>query len=94
MFNEVVVSGKVDKISPVKVINDNFSLMTVVVETQDERPQFIEVEFSNGRMDNVSGLEIGDTVEITAKLHGRKAMTKTGENVFNKISAYKIKITK
>lgn len=91
--NEVVLFGQVDSISPVKKINDNFSLLTVVINDLDPvRPQFVEVEFSNGRMENAEPLKIGDKVEITAKIHGRKAVTKSGENVFNKFSAYKVKI--
>lgn len=91
MAIDISFKGKVHKIGEEKAINENFRVANIVINDLDpSRPQFIEVELSNGRIENLAGIAVDDMVEVNAKLQGRIANTKSGEQVFNKISAYKL----
>lgn len=90
-MNEITIYGAIDKIGVENVINERFKIVKVIIDDLDpNKPQLIEVTFSNGRIDNLNGLSAGDKVEVKAKLQGRRVVKDGVENVFNTISGFKI----
>lgn len=92
MAVETTIKGFIYKISPERVINEGFKVKDVVIEEVSDpiRPQFITLTFSNGRIDNLAGIQAGDKVEVKAYIQGRKVIKDGKEGFFNSISAYKL----
>lgn len=83
--------ARVVEIHPVKKIGKSLKVQNIIISDQDViQEQFIEVEFSNGRIDNLSGVSVGDEVDLSCMLRGHYGKGNTSK-VFNKISAYSIK---
>lgn len=89
--NETKIVGSIDHIGKEQVISPKFKFVKVIISDMDKnRPQIIEVTFSNGRIDNLAGIKAGDIVEIDAKILGRRVEHENKELVYNTISGYKL----
>jgi|SRR5690554_114203 len=86
------VKGKIKRISETKQVTDKFKKRELVLVTQEQYPQLIEIQFVNdmtGVLDNYSE---GDNVEISLNLRGREWTTPQGDvKVFNTLQGWKIK---
>ena len=85
------IKGKIKRISETKQVTDKFKKREVALVTQEQYPQFIEIQFVNdmtGVLENYSG---GDNVEISFNLRGREWTNPQGEvKIFNTIQGWKI----
>lgn len=85
------LKGKIKRITPTVVITEKFKKRELVLVTQEEYPQIIQIDFVNdmtGVLDNYSG---GDNVEISINLRGREWTNPQGEvKVFNTLQGWKI----
>lgn len=85
------LKGKIVVIEEVKQVSDSFKVRNLVVETQEQYPQFIQVQFTQDKCDVLNAYEIGDSVTIGINLKGRKWTDKQGvDKYFNTIEGWKI----
>ena len=73
------LSGTVEKLSPVQHIGEkNYPKQLVWIQTAGKYPQTIELEAFGDRANDTSILSIGDQVDLTFDLKGRKWTGKDG----------------
>lgn len=70
--NTISITGRVvDKIEAT-AITPNFTKGSVVVETNEEYPNYYQVDFTGKNIDKLEYAHIGETVEIRAGVRGTK----------------------
>lgn len=86
------LSGTVEKLSPVQHIGEkNYPKQLVWIQTAGKYPQTIELEAFGDRANDTSILSIGDQVDLTFDLKGRKWTGKDGiEKCFTTLSILKV----
>jgi hypothetical protein len=85
------VSGKIKLVNATQVVSDKFSKRTLVVVTNDQYPQEIEIQFTQDKCALLDGLSVGAEVTIGVNLRGRMWTNPQGEDkYFNTIEGWKI----
>ena len=88
------VSGKIKVINPEQQVSASFRKRELVVETIEEYPQFISINFVQDKCDVLNGYKVGDTVTVGINLRGREWVNPQGETkYFNDIQGWKISKT-
>lgn len=86
----MVVNGKIT-VKNVNVGNEKFQKSELVIETNEQYPQSILIEFGGAKSDLVDPYQIGQEVEVSINLRGRKWTNPEGvDKYFNTISGWKI----
>ena len=87
----MVVSGRIS-VKNENVGNEKFQKSELVIETAEQYPQSILVEFGGNKSELVNGYAVGQEVEVDINLRGRKWTNAEGvDKYFNTISGWKIK---
>lgn len=85
------VKGKVKLINPTQVVSDKFSKRTMVVVTEDQYPQEIEIQFTQDKCSLLDTVGVGSDVTVGVNLRGRMWTNPQGEDkYFNTIEGWKI----
>lgn len=93
-MNDIKLSGSIQEIGKEQVISEKFKLVKVILNDMDkDRPQLIELTFSNGRIDNLAAFKIGDVVDVRAKVLGRKVEHEGKTCYYNTLSVYNINLS-
>lgn len=82
------VKGIIHLIGEKKQVTDNMLKQEIIVETQEQYPQFIKIEFVNTKCDLLNGFGIGRQVTVSINLRGNKS--KDGTTAYNSIVGWKI----
>jgi hypothetical protein len=86
------VKGKLKRINPTEVVSDKFKKRVLHVETVEQYPQVIEVQFIQDKCDIVDKYQVGQQVEIGYNLKGREWTNPEGVvRVFNTVEGWYIK---
>ena len=72
--------GKVVMIFPKNQISDKFAKREIVIETEDDYPQQIIVQFTQDKCELLDGFMEGENVKIGINLRGRKWTSPQGED--------------
>jgi len=84
------ISGKI-KVIGETIEKGTFKSRNVVVTTDEQYPQHIQVQFVQDKCDVLNGYEVGQNVTIGINLRGREWTNPKGEVVyFNTIQGWKI----
>ena len=87
------LKGKVINVSDVQVITDKFKKCEVWIETQEQYPQVINVQFAQDKADAAQSINVGSDITIDINIRGRKYTNKQGvEGVFNSIEAWRYEV--
>ena len=87
----MVVTGRIS-VKNENVGNEKFQKSELVIETSEQYPQSILVEFGGNKSELVKDFAVGQEVEIDINLRGRKWTNADGvDKYFNTISGWKIK---
>lgn len=87
----MVVTGRIS-VKNENVGNEKFQKSELVIETAEQYPQSILVEFGGNKSELVNNYVVGQEVEIDINLRGRKWTNAEGvDKYFNTISGWKIK---
>jgi hypothetical protein len=90
-MNAIKISGTITEVGPVQQITDKFSKAEVILETAEQYPQVLCIEFPNQSADALANFGPGDTVEISINVRGRKWTSPSGEDkYFTTLSAWRI----
>jgi len=86
------VTGKIKQINPTQTIGANgFRKRELIVETSDQYPQFIKIEFNQDKCDLLNEYKDGQNVKVNINLKGREWTNPQGETVyFNTIQGWRI----
>ena len=84
------ITGKVIEIFDVKEITPKFSMRSIVIETDDQYPQLLEVEFANDRIKLIDKMSVGQTVEISINIRGRKWSGPKGDKYFVSLDGWRV----
>ena len=87
------ITGKLVEIFATVQINDSFKKREFVVEYSDnsQYPEFIKFELFQDKSDIIDGYKVGEEVEVSFNLKGRKWNDpKGGVKYFNTLQAWRI----
>ena len=86
------VSGKVKVINPVQQVSASFKKRELVVTTEEQYPQFILIEFGQGKCNEyLDKLKANDEVKVSINIRGREWVNPQGETkYFNSIQGWRI----
>jgi len=86
------VKGKIKLITETKTYGSNgFRKREVVVTTDEQYPQFINIEFVQDKTELLNNFQVGDEVEVSINLRGREWVNPQGETkYFNSIQGWRI----
>ena len=86
------VKGKIKLITETKTYGSNgFRKREMVVTTDEQYPQFINIEFIQDKTDLLDNFKVGDEVEVSINLRGREWISPQGETkYFNSIQGWRI----
>ena len=87
----MTIKGKVEEKYKAVQISEKFKKQEVVIETAEQYPQFITVQFTQDKCSLLDNVNKSDTVEVSINLRGNKYQKKDGTTAyFNGIDGYKI----
>jgi len=86
------VKGKIKLIGETKTFGNNgFRKREVVITTDEQYPQFLNIEFIQEKTELLDNFNVGDEVEIAINLRGREWISPQGETkYFNSIQGWRI----
>ena len=85
------VTGKIKLINPEQQVSATFKKRTVVVTTDEQYPQHIEIGFVQDKCDLLNSYKTGDNVTVSINLRGREWTNPQGEvKYFNEIQGWRI----
>ncbi len=88
------ITGKIKKIEPVKEYGANgFKKRELIIVTEDQYPQFINIEFTQDRCALLDPLQEGQTVKVAFDIRGREWINPQGEaKYFNSLNGWRIEV--
>lgn len=85
------VIGKIEHIGVEETSGATFKKRLLVVQTNEQYPQSIAIEFQQDRIDLIDPYKVGDEVKVAVNLKGRKWTNPQGvDKWFNTIVGWKI----
>jgi len=85
------LTGKVKVVTPVQQITDSYKKRELVITTDEQYPQHINIEFGQDKTDLLNGLSIGQEVKVHINIGGREWTNPQGEvKYFNSIKGWKV----
>jgi hypothetical protein len=71
------IKGKIVVINETQVVSDKFQKREFVVETSEQYPQFIPMQFTQDKCDVLDVYRVGQTVTAHINIRGKKYTNKT-----------------
>jgi len=91
MSEKVTVIGSIAVLGEANQVSDKFVKRDLVIETQDKYPQEILIEFTQDKCDMLNTYKVGDNVEVSVNIRGRKWTNPDGvDKYFNSLVGWKI----
>lgn len=88
------LTGKVKVIGDVQTFGNDFTKRDLVLLTDEQYPQPINIEFLKDKTDLLSAFKVGDTVKVGINLRGREWVSPQGETkCFNSIVGWRVEAT-
>ncbi len=85
------VTGKIHNVGALRTVSEKFKSKDVVLLTEDKFPQYITIQFTQEKTNMISEENIGENVEVSINLRGRKWESPQGEiKYFNTIEGWQI----
>ena len=88
------VQGFIKKVLDAQQVSEKFTKREIWVETTDQYPQTLNIQFTQDKCSVLDGFKVGDSVKIGINLNGRTWTSPQGEEkCFNTITGWKIEKT-
>ena len=91
--NKMKITGKLLEIKDTQQVSDTFKKRTFVLEYAEnpQYPEYISLELIQDRCDLINGFQVGQEVEVSFNLKGRKWVNPEGETrYFNSLQAWRV----
>jgi translation initiation factor IF-3 len=91
-MEQVTVKGAVVRVLDTKISGEsNYKTRSVHVKTDEQWPQVLDIQFTQGNVELLNNLTAGQKLKITLNLKGKEFTNATGElKVFNSLQGWKI----
>lgn len=87
------IKGTIIKLFDTNQVSEKFAKREVVIETPDDYPQTVIIQFTQNRTELLEPFKVGDEVEININIRGRKWVSPQGETrYFNSLDGWKIEL--
>lgn len=87
------VLGIIKVINSEQQVSETFKKRTLVVTTDEQYPQHIEIEFNQDKCDLLNNLKVGQNVSVSINLQGREWVNPQGETkYFNSIKGWRVEV--
>ena len=83
------VKGIIHLIGDKKQVTDNMQKQEIIINTQEQYPQYIKIEFVNAKCDLLNGFGIGREVTVSINLRGN--LSKDGKTSYVSLQGWAIK---
>lgn len=88
------LTGKVKVIGDVQTFGNDFTKRDLVLLTDEQYPQPINIEFLKDKTDLLNAFKVGDTVKVGINLRGREWSSPQGDvKYFNSIVGWRVEVT-
>ena len=85
------VTGRIHFVGALRTVSEKFKSKDVVLLTDEKFPQYITIQFTQDKTDLLTQNNIGEQVEVSINLRGRKWESPQGEiKYFNTIEGWQI----
>ena len=85
------LTGTLKKISELQTFTSGFQKKEVVLLTEEQYPQPIQIEFLSDKSDLLDPYKVGDRVTVSINIRGRSWVAPDGtEKYFNSITGWKV----
>ena len=85
------LQGTITKIGDIQTFASGFQKAEMVLTTEEQYPQPIQIEFLQDKIDLLDTVKVGDSVKVGINLRGREWTNPQGEDkYFNTIEAWGI----
>ena len=89
------VTGKIVEVKDTHQVSDTFKKRVFILEYADnpQYPEYITFELIQDRCELIDGFQVGQEVEVSFNLKGRKWITPEGETkYFNSLQAWRVEV--
>lgn len=87
------IIGKIKKIGKTEQVNASFSKRELVVTTDEQYPQPIQIEFHKEKTAILDSFKAGQAVKVSINLRGREYVNPQGETkYYNTIQGWRIEL--
>lgn len=66
------ITAVVKVIQPTVVVSDKFQKRSLIVTTEEQYPQTLEIQFNNDKADLLNNLKIGERVDVKVNIRGNE----------------------
>lgn len=80
--------GIIHLIGEKKQVTDNMQKQEIIINTQEQYPQYIKIEFVNAKCDLLNGFGMGREVTVSINLRGN--LSKDGQTAYVSLQGWKI----
>ena len=86
------LQGRIKVITPVQTFGANgFQKRELIIVTEEQYPQTISIDFTQGNCELLNGYQVGQVVKVTFDIRGREWTNPQGEvKYFNSLVAWRI----
>ncbi len=85
------VTGKIKLQTPTQTFGNDFTKCELIIETAEQYPQTLAIEFVKDKIDSLKYHKAGDTVKVSINLRGREWVNPQGETkYFNSIQGWRV----
>ena len=85
------LTGKVKVIYDEQQVSASYRKRDVVISTEEQYPQHIQIEFPQDKADLLKNLQVGQLVKVSINIRGREWLNPQGETkYFNSIQGWRI----
>lgn len=85
------LQGTIKKISDLQTFTSGFAKRELVILTEEQYPQPINIEFTQDKVDLLDSYKVGDSVKVHINIRGREWTSPQGEvKYFNSIVGWRI----
>lgn len=82
------IKGKVKRVGESTQASDTFKYRDLIIETEDQYPQVVKLQFTQDRCDLLNPITPGQVVEVDFGISGKEM---PDGKVFNNLNAWRIK---
>ena len=85
------IEGIVKVINPTQIVSASFKKRELVITTEEQYPQHVQIEFQQEKVEDLNSLQVGQKVKVSINIKGREWVSPQGETkYFNTITGWKI----
>lgn len=86
----MTITGKIYLIKDEQVITDKFKKRDLIIQTTDQYPQFVPIQFTQDKCSVLDKYSVGQDVEVSVNVRGRKSDYQGDEKFFLSLEGWKI----